>query len=168
MANMKRDGFAKHAAIAFFIALVVYFVAYNLVEHNRTRKGPWQVTFTKDAAETPILGISQPALAITNVQIVFTGARPTGTNVESTVAFAQPFQVPHAVPFGRIIFMDTTFLPGTIVFEMFGHEVQLIPRVLTIDKRERQWQSNEKILLPVQSTNAMPRTPRKSWTFAAS
>lgn len=159
VANMKRDGLAKHAAIAFFIALIVYLAAYNFVEHRRERKGPWQVTFTKASAGMPALIISQPALAITNVQIVFTGAQSAGANAELTLAFAQPFPVPHAVPFGRIIFMDTTFLPGTIVFEVFGYEIQLIPRVLTIDKRERPWKSNEQIFLPAQDTNSMLELP---------
>jgi hypothetical protein len=44
--------------------------------------------------------------------------------------------------------MDTTFLPGTLVFELFGHEIQLLPRVLTIDKKEQPWRSNETIALP--------------------
>jgi hypothetical protein len=53
--------------------------------------------------------------------------------------------------------MDTTFLPGTIVFEMFGHEVQLIPRVLTIDKQEQPWRVDEEIALPVRA-DSRPRT----------
>jgi len=41
--------------------------------------------------------------------------------------------------------MDTTFQPGTVVFTNFGHEIQLLPRVLTIDKVERPWQSGTTI-----------------------
>jgi hypothetical protein len=50
--------------------------------------------------------------------------------------------------------MDTTFLPGTIVFDLFGHEIQLIPRVLRIDGKEIPWQSNATI--PVTGTNKPP------------
>jgi hypothetical protein len=39
--------------------------------------------------------------------------------------------------------MDATSLPGTVAFELFGHEIQLLPRVLTIDNQERPWRSNE-------------------------
>jgi hypothetical protein len=50
--------------------------------------------------------------------------------------------------------MDTTFLPGTIAFVLFGHEIQLIPRVITLDKQERSWQSGETIVLT--GTNSIP------------
>jgi hypothetical protein len=82
--------------------------------------------------------------------IVFSNA-PIATNTATVTAFERPRPVPFDVPYGRCIFMDTTFLPGTIVFEMFGHEVQLIPRVLTIDKQEQPWRGNEVISLPVKS-----------------
>jgi hypothetical protein len=39
--------------------------------------------------------------------------------------------------------MDTTFLPGTLAFNLLGHQIQLIPRVLTIDGKEMPWGSNE-------------------------
>jgi hypothetical protein len=50
--------------------------------------------------------------------------------------------------------MDTTFLPGTIVIDLFGHEIQLIPRVLTIDKTDFPWESGKTI--PVSATNSLP------------
>ena len=153
---MKPEGFLKHAVAAFIIALLLYLAAYSFIEHRRVRNGSWLVTFTQNSG-VPMLVVSEPALAITNVQIVFPGASVDETNLNSTLDFAQPFPVPHPVPFGEIIFMDTTFLPGTVVFQMFGHEIQLIPRVLTIDKQERPWRSNEIISLPPQDPNAGPR-----------
>jgi hypothetical protein len=45
------------------------------------------------------------------------------------------------------VFLDTTFLPGTVALSLFGHEVQLLPRVLTIDKVEKAWRSGETISL---------------------
>jgi hypothetical protein len=63
------------------------------------------------------------------------------------MVFDQPQPVPFEVPFGQVIFEDTTFQPGTIVFKMFGHEIQLLPRVLTIDKLEYPWQSEKTVSL---------------------
>jgi len=34
-----------------------------------------------------------------------------------------------------------------VVFKMFGHEIQLLPRTLTIDKLEQPWFSNTNIAL---------------------
>jgi hypothetical protein len=59
-----------------------------------------------------------------------------------------PQPVPYEIPFGKCVFMDTTFLPGTMVFDLFGHEIQLIPRVLTIDKTEIPWRSDANLTVP--------------------
>jgi hypothetical protein len=153
---MKSGGIARQVVAVFFVALTLYFVTYTAIEHRRNRNGPWEVTFTNDVAGTPAIRIDQPRLAITNVLIVFTNA-PIATNAATAIAFERPRPVPFDVPYGRCIFMDTTFLPGTIVFEMFGHEVQLIPRVLTIDKQEQPWRVDEEIALPVRA-DSRPRT----------
>ena len=150
---MKSDGLAKPLLIGAILALILYVVGYNGIEHRRTYRGPWRVTFTSDASGSPALFVNQPVLSITNVQFTFPGA--TFTNEPITLAFAQPQQVPYDLPFGRCIFMDTTFLPGTIVMEIFGHEIQLIPRVLRIDGQEQPWKSNVVIVLPPQATNQL-------------
>jgi hypothetical protein len=49
------------------------------------------------------------------------------------------------VPFGEVIFQDLTFLPGTVTFNFFGHEVELLPRTLIIDKQEHAWKTGEVI-----------------------
>ncbi len=134
---MKSSGPLKHFVFAFIIALVLYVVAYSFIENRRTRKGPWQVTFTKVADGLPTLIINQPALGISNVLITFPAVNATPTN--ETMVFSVPRPVPFEVPFGSCIFEDTTFQPGTIVFKLFGHEVQLIPRVLTVDRKEYPW-----------------------------
>jgi len=149
---MKSEGLLRYLVIAFVIALVVYIVAYAGIENRRTRKGPWQVTFTNDASGVPALVINQPVLAISNLWLAFPGGQWQGTNAPRTIAFAEPRSVPFDTPLGQCLFEDTTFLPGTIVFEIFGHEIQLLPRVLTIDKKERPWQSNTTIkLVPTNS-----------------
>ena len=70
---MKSDNPFRHFAIPFGIAVLVYVIFYFGIEHRRTRKGPWQVTFTNDASGSPALVINQPSLNITNLQITFPG-----------------------------------------------------------------------------------------------
>lgn len=147
---MQSDNLLRHVWVPFAIAVLVYVIFYGGIEHRRNRNGPWQVAFTNDAAGAPELVINQPKLAITNVQIAFPGE--TATNAPESFAFSQPREVPYNIVFAKCVFMDTTFLPGTLVFDLFGHEIQLIPRVLTIDQKEIPWESNQKIGVP--RTNA--------------
>ena len=144
---MKSDNPIKHFAFAFVIALLIYFVAYSSIEHRRTRKGPWQVTFTKSSNDEPRIIINQPKLGLKTVEILFAGATSSVTNVSTTLQFGQPRPVPYEVPFGRCVFMDTTFLPGTLTFQFFGHEIELLPRVLIVDHQEHPWHSESTLTL---------------------
>ena len=110
---MKPDRPVKHFIFALLLALVCYVVCYQAIEHRRTRNGPWQVTFTRTTAGEPLLVINQPKLGITNVQICFGGETLSPSTNTVTLRFSQPQPVPHEVPFGKCVFMDTTFLPGT-------------------------------------------------------
>lgn len=145
-----KSGILKPVAIAFVAAVVLYAISYTWIEHRRNRLGPWEVTFTRDTAGSPVLIINQPALQITNVQISFANQAVPATNFPQIIRFDQPRKVPFEIPLGKCIFMDTTFLPGTIVFSIFGHEIQLIPRVLTIDGTQIAWQSNTNVALAAQ------------------
>jgi hypothetical protein len=143
---MRTDGLVKHLLVVFVLALGVYALLYGTIEHRRTRKGPWNVTFTR-SDDAPALLINQPRLALTNVQIRFLGS-PAPTNAASTLVFSQPKPVPFEIPFGECVFMDATFLPGTLTFRLFGHEIELLPRVLIIDHEEHPWVSGSTITLP--------------------
>ena len=157
---MNTDGFLKHAIWVFVIVLAVYCLGYYAIEHRRTSNGPWQVAFTNDSAGVPVLLINQPKLAITNVLIAFPGeSLSRQTNIPGQFAFEQPRPVPFEVPFGRCVFMDTTSLPGTLVFEISGHEIQLLPRVLTIDKTEQAWQTDLRLNLPQKQVPPEQRHP---------
>jgi hypothetical protein len=145
---MKPEGPAKHFILAFLLALAGYILCYQIIEHRRTRNGPWQVTFTTGAEGVPGIVVNQPKLGITNVQISFAGQNQPATNRPVTMLFRQPKPVPYEVPFGNCVFMDTTFLPGTITFQLFGHEIELLPRVLVIDRQEHSWRSDTAIALP--------------------
>ena len=137
--GMRRDNPLKHFVIAFAIAVVVYVTFYGWIEHRRARKGPWEMTFTTNSAGAPQILINQPKLALTNFTIRFPGESIPITNLPAMLSFKEPRQVPYPVPFGRCIFMDSTFLPGTLTFQFFGHEIELLPRVLIIDHREYPW-----------------------------
>ena len=144
---MKRDRLLKHVLVAFVIALLVYVTFYTVIEHRRNRTGPWQVTFVNDTASVPTIIVNQPALGITNVKIAFVGESNSLAEAALTLPFGEARVVPFDVPFGKCVFLDTTYLPGTVALNLFGHEVQLLPRVLTIDKVEKAWRSGENISL---------------------
>jgi hypothetical protein len=145
---MRLAGPAKHFILAFVLALAGYIVFYQAIEHRRTRNGPWRVTFVAGGNQPPTIVIDQPKLAITNVQIRFAGETLPATNSSVTLVFREPKLVPYEVPFGQCVFMDTTFLPGTLTLQLFGHEIELLPRVLVIDRREHPWQSGSIFALP--------------------
>jgi hypothetical protein len=103
--------------------------------------------------------IDQPRLAITNARVSFAGEALPATNRPVTLVFDQPRPVPYAVPFGNCVFMDTTFLPGTVTLQLFGHEIELLHRVLVLDREEHPWQSGASITLlpPAQAAPAQAK-----------
>ena len=153
---MKRDSLLKPLLLALGIALLVYVTFYTAIERRRNIKGPWEVTFASDISGVPSIQINQTTLGITNVQIRFVGTTNSLGRGARKLNFAEaravPFDVPAGAPFGQCVFLDTTFLPGTVVFDLFGHEIQVLPRVLTIDRAERAWRPGEIIEL----TNRQP------------
>ena len=142
MPEVKKDNPARHFIATFLIAVVIYLVAYGWIQHRRNRKGPWEVTFSTGSQNAPVLIINQPALGIRNFQILFSGEKmPSASGVPAEkIVFDQPKPVPFDAPFGKCIFMDLTFFPGTVTFSnVFGHEIELLPRVLIIDYKEHPW-----------------------------
>lgn len=157
---MKSESLLKQLAAVFAVVLAVYVLAYAGIEWRRVRSGPWELTFTQEASGTPVIRINQPGLALTNVAIRFPDELfPPGTNSHSLLALAQPRAVPFAVPFGRCVFMDATSLPGTLAFELFGHEIQLLPRALTIDGAEAPWRSGAEFTLSPRRAPAAEKQP---------
>jgi hypothetical protein len=145
---MKSEGFLARAGVVFLLAVVCYAVSYRAIEHRRTRKGPWEVTFKTLLGGIPALIVNQRTLGISNVQIRFSQEASASTNADKTIAFKEPRPVPYELPLGQCIFMDTTFLPGTLVMKLFGHEIELLPRVLVIDREEHKWTSDSTLDLP--------------------
>ena len=149
---MKREGALRQFLIVFVIAAVAYAVLFSVIERMRGRKGPWQVTFG-EASGAPAIVIDQPRLGITNVTLVFEGQTATGSPAPLPLDFAQARMVPFEVPYGKVILLDTTFLPGTVTMQLFGHEIELLPRVLVLDHSEHAWRPDEVI-------RVMPEEPR--------
>lgn len=158
---MKSDGPMKHFILAFLLAVICYAFFYHNIENRRTRKGPWEITFTNDVSGNAALLINQPRLAITNAQIVFTNQRVGAGFTPATLVFSQPRPVPYTLPLGSCIFMDTTFLPGTVTLQLFKHEIELLPRVLVVDRQEHPWLSESTITLhPVSATVPLESAPK--------
>ena len=145
---MKSDNFLRHLLMAFGLAVLIYILFYSVINYRRTHNGPWSVAFTNSAG-TSVMLVNQPKIGITNLQILFVGQTNQQTG---SFEFSQARAVPFDVPFGKCVFMDPTFLPGTIAFDVFGHEIQLMPRTLTIDGKEMPWRSDT--VIPLVKTNA--------------
>ena len=149
------EGFPKGLPIVFAITVAVYLAAFHWIEHTRVRKGPWSVEFGVDGKGRPALTVSQDSLGISDVRIVF--AEETLPHQVSTtnVVFGGPRHVPFELPYGECFFQDLTFLPGTVTLRPFkGHEMELLPRALLVNRREHAWKSGK--VIEVFQTNRVP------------
>jgi hypothetical protein len=149
-AEPRKENIFKHAAVAFAITLVGYLLFYSCDARLRTKKGPWVVEFSAATNHEPLLIINQPALGIQNVRIRLSGEQVT--NTLSAVTFDRPKGI--EVPYGRIRFHDLTYLPGTVTLDLFGHEIEMLPRTLVINTKEQPWQNNSVTVL--YPTNKIP------------
>lgn len=151
---MKSHSIWKQILAVFLCTVLGYLAVFYWIEHQRRKDGPWQATFTtRDGL--PTLLVNHPKLGLTNITIQFADAIAP-TNLPQTVAFEHGRPAPFDLPFGQCVFVDAIYLPGTAACEIYGHQIQLMPRVLTIDKVERPWRSGEKILLTNQPSATLP------------
>jgi hypothetical protein len=144
-----KDHILKHAAIAFTIAIIGYVGLYSCDSHLRTRKGPWVVEFQATNGE-PLLVINQKALGIENVRIVLQGEKLT--NAAGAMEYATPQRAKASI--GRVRFHDLTYLPGTVTLDVYGHEIEMLPRTLVLNTKEVSWQSGATYVLT--PTNKIP------------
>jgi hypothetical protein len=154
-------------SIAIFFALVLglYLSVFYGIEHLRNRKGGWTVDFRAGAGldGAPALVVAQTSLALTNVTILFHGEN--ATNAPGRVVFDR---VRQPVPMGRVLYEDLTFLPGVVTFELFGHEVELLPRTLVANHRLIPWRSGMTVDLWPTNKPATPPQPPKGHRSATS
>lgn len=128
-------------AIPGLLALLGYVALYSCDARLRIRQGPWEVRFLQTGEGTPAVRINHPSLGISNVEVRFAGEKlPAETRaLPVDVRFDQPLA---SVPFGRTAFDDLMYLPGTVVLHCFGHEVQLVPRTLYLNRKGYDWTNN--------------------------
>jgi hypothetical protein len=130
--------FAKFAG-AFGLTLAVYLLLFHGAEHWRNRRGGWEVRFTQDALDQPTLLINQPALRITNCAVVLAGERTNAPLAPLSLRFDRPLK---EVPWGRVLYQDPTVQPGVVTLLLLGHEIELMPRTLVLNRHEIKWQSH--------------------------
>lgn len=132
-------------------ALIFYVAGFSLNEYLRWRRGPWEVRF--EPGNEPRLIVSQPHLGITDVTLVFPGEAVVGST--TVVRFETPRQ---AVPFGAVKYDDLTYLPGVVTLDLFGHEIELLPRTLYVNRRPIPWGEAERIVVARAGTAEPTRT----------
>lgn len=157
---MQRGRLLIQFILLFGLVLIGYALVFGWIERRRVAKGPWEVTFSAEAGRAQLI-INQPTLNIRDLRIAFPDATAQSNAVER-VTFTKARATPYPVPFGQCVFQDLVFLPGTVTLQLFGHEIQLLPRVLTIDKIERAWRSGATIELRTATTNPPPLERKKS------
>lgn len=146
----------KTVVLLFVAVLAAYCAVFLGIERTRTHKGPWEAEFQHDPQGLPTLSISQTNLGLSGVRIVFHGE--SVTNEGGRVLFDR---VKQPAPFGQVIYEDLTFLPGVVTFDLFGHEIEVLPRVLIVNKRQVPWQSGLTIdLWPTNKPAEPPHPPR--------
>jgi hypothetical protein len=155
---MKSEGFLKSVILVGLAVIALYFVAFYAIEGCRRAKGPWEVVFATNEMG-PNVTIKQPSLNY-NCLIRFHGEKTTATNLPQAIRFDRPKK---AVPFGQAIYEDLTQFPGVVTFDLFGHEIELLPRTLIVNKREVPWNSQPSIDLWPTNKPAEPPKARPSW-----
>ena len=128
--------------LLFLLTLLIYVLLWKGDTYLRTSSGPWELEFSAEGDGTPILMVGHQALGITNTVLRFEGE--TVSQEPRTVRFTGPGI---DIPFGEVVFFDTTYLPGTVTLDLFGHVVEFMKRTLVIDYREHAWRSGETIHL---------------------
>jgi len=128
--------------VAAAIAVAAYVFLFSLDQYLQHRSGPWTVVFQASPGGEPSLSISHQRKGIEEVTILFSGV--TNDPVSTVVEFRKPTV---SIPFGRLKHTDLTYLPGTVTLEVFGHEIELLPRTLYINRQEKEWRSGDVIRL---------------------
>ncbi len=155
--RLMKSGFnAGTVVLLFVVVLVFYLVAFFGIESRRQAGGPWSVEFRNDGTNPPALHVSHPRLGLRAVKLLLHGERLT--NAPGAMLFDRVKQSP---PFGKVIYEDLTFLPGVVTFDLLGHEVELLPRTLVVNKQLIPWQSEMTVdLWPTNKPTEPPKSPK--------
>jgi len=123
-----------HLLGALALAVAIYGGGFWLDHHLRTRRGPWVIEFTHAPDDSPMIVIQQPSFGIRDVRILFPGE--VGAAPAATIRFDTP---EHTVPWGRVKYEDLTYLPGVVTLELFGHEIEMLPRTMYVNRQPVPW-----------------------------
>lgn len=157
----------KSVLLLFAVVAGLYLAVFYGIEYGNHRKGPWEVEFISDGTGNPSIVIYQPKLNISSVEIIFAGEKVSQTNLAQKALFERPFDsLPFKMPLGEMIYQDLRTLPGVLTFNFFGHEVELLPRALIVDKKEVPWKSETVIELSAANKPAKIPKPPKGWESA--
>ena len=148
-----QSGILKHVVRAAAIAVLLYIAAFWGIEYRRARLGPWELRFGATSSGEAELVVNQARLRIRDVRLVFADQKLASNPMWQVVTFAHPREGAFELPFGRCLYTDLTFLPGVVTCELFGHEVEFMPRTLVVDKQEIAWQTNMVIRITADRTN---------------
>jgi len=133
----------RHLAVAFALAVVFYVASFWWIEHRRVVKGPWEIEFISDASGKPSLQISQRKLHISE-KLIFPDDKVEPPNLSQRVNFSQATT---NLPLGEMLLQDALYLPGTVTMRLCGHQVEVLPRALIVDKKEHSWQTGEQVVI---------------------
>ena len=148
----------KQALLLFTAVLLAYCALFYGTEWSRHRKGPWQVEFSASPEGRPLLLITQAYHGIFTV-VEFPDEKVRFRS--DTVVFDRPRK--QKLPYGKLLYEDLTFLPGVVTLDLFGHEVELLPRVLIVDKKEILWEGNGYVQVWATNKPATPPKPAKGY-----
>lgn len=146
----------------FIGTLFLYITFYGGCMAYRHKGGPWAITQDKLPDGTPIVKIEHHRI-LSNAPVIlhFPGevAPARFTNHPLLRIYSQPNT--NTLPYGPVVFLDTTFLPGNVTLDVFGHLVEMVPRTLYIDGKEVGWNPGTNITL--SPTNKLPTDVRPKW-----
>lgn len=152
------NSIVKILLIALLASVVFYFGGFSLNEYLRQRRGPWEITFASPNPQTTSITIAQPHLHVGPVTLNFTNATeilPSAT----TVRFDTPRTT---IPLGQVKYDDLTYLPGVVTLDLLGHEIEMLPRLLYIDRQPFQWTDISELSLEATTATDTTNTPASS------
>jgi len=145
----------------FIGTLFLYITIYGGCMACRRQGGPWAITQDKLPDGTPVVKIEHHRI-LSNAPVILRFPGETApvrfTNHPYLRLYTQPNT--NALPYGPVVFLDTTFLPGNVTLDVFGHLVELIPRTLFIDGHDVGWHPGTNITLSVDSKLPIEARPK--------
>jgi len=126
-------------------AIVIYLIAWNGLEYMRSRHGPWAFEFSRRSPDVLALVAHQSSLGIEGFEIIVEGVDGIEDFEGSeTVVFDG---VESSLPVGTIRYHDLMILPGVITIELYGNEIEFLPRTLYVNREEVAWTRDEPVRL---------------------